>query len=278
MNGTIFFQVEVGGWNYSNEKKVDEKTTPLEMVQFLVPATKGVDGLIGLQLKKLVDFTKIEKIVDEAPLATNASELGKRIAFLNARKTSQAINEISALEKLQSKERSEVSQFIRLYLTRKIMANHGMFVNYAHAFPELHGKNEGKIRLISNNVQWKSIKKFAITEKTDPRTFMEFLGSFSASLDNKLESYLGEIVDLKKIETMLNRGPQGKTASDLEKIFPFLNGNDLKQAIASLAHDPSIPQWLHVYANRQMLEKSKLFVKFSQVEIPGMKRLLKKKT
>ncbi len=277
MTGTLSFHVDVGGWKDVLETNVDERTTSTEMLHILARTTKGVDGVIGAQLKRMIEFGKVETVLQEAPVAKSAAELGKTIAFLNTRKMSQVVNDVSALPGYQSKEQSEMGQFIRLYVTRRLLAQAGMYVNYAGVFSEIKGKNEGSIQLISNNKQWPCVKKMAMEETTSPRTIMEFMGSFVVSMDNKIESYLSKLVDLNKIDEALANGPQGKTASDLDKLFLFLDGHELKQAISSLTKDAQLEKWLHVYACRNALEKCKIFVKYSQVEIPGLKRLLKKK-
>lgn len=285
MDGAIVFQVNTGGWTFNAQKNVDTNTSAWEMLQFLVHTTKGVDGVVGLGLKKMVDFGKVEAVLREAPETKNPHELGKTIAFLNTRKISQVINEVSALEGYQTKEKNEIAQFIRLYSTRLLMARAQMFANYSGEFFEAKGSMAGKITMISNNVQWSCVKKMSMLEETSPRTIMEFMGSFSVSMDNKMEHYLGKIVDLKKMGTFLDSSPSGKSAGELESVFRFLAGSELTKNIEQLVANSNISmsekeklvKLLHVYAVRCVLEKCKVFVKYAQVDIPGLKRLLKKK-
>lgn len=285
MDGTITFRVDTAGWKYSSEKNVNASTSAWEMLTFLVPTTRGVDSVVGKQLRRLVDFSKVDAVMSEAPLAKSMSELGKTIAFLNARKLSQVINDVSALPGYQSKEKGEIAQFIRVYLVRKQLASANVFANFSGEFPSLSGKDEGTIQLISNNPQWKSVKKMTILDTMSPRTVMEFMGSYCATIDNRIEHYLGQTADLQKMSTFLDSAPSGKSAGELESVFQFLAGNELKKMSESISSAAKIPamekermsKLLHVYAVRKVLENCKIPVNYSQIDIPGLKRLLKKK-
>jgi hypothetical protein len=163
------------------------------------------------------------------------------------------------------------------------LAHSGVYLNYSGHFAEAKAVQDGKIQLIANYAGWQAIKKMVVTEKTLPRTFMEFLGSFSVSMENKLESYMKRVVDMKRMDEVLKNAPPGKTAPDLEKISQFYGGHELNGVIDSLSKTAKgieplkMAQLLRVYATRKLIEPTKQCALYSQVDIPGLKRLLKKK-
>ncbi len=286
MENTLDFSVDLGGWKAHQTKTVTPSASPSEILFFLTQTTQGVDPLVEAGVRKIVDFSIIEKALAENPVSQSESNWGNRIAFLNSRKMGQAISEASALEKFQKKEQGEMAQFIRLIAVRKILAHHNVFVNYAQFYPALQLKEMGgHIQLIANYPGWKAIKKMTLHEKSGPRTFIEFLGSYSVSMDKKMEQYLGEVVDLKKVDAALAKGPAGKTAADLEKLAFFLGSTQFAHEMDSIVasskrtgeNNEKLGGLVRVYAYRRALEPCKLFVLYSQVEIPGLKRLLKKK-
>ena len=141
----------------------------------------------------------------------------------------------------------------------------------------------GYIQFIANYPQWKCVKKFTITEKTGPKTFMEFLISYSLSLDNKLEQYLYEIVDMKEVDVFIQKAPAGKGIPVWETAH-YLGQKELEETIQKVSRVSSdetlnkeLASFIRVYATRKVLRASGLLVEPSQIEIPGLKRLLKKK-
>ncbi|MFH0970449.1 MAG: hypothetical protein V1776_03245 [Candidatus Diapherotrites archaeon] len=280
---TFFFQADFPGWKSTLTREVTSATSPWEFIEWLSQTTKEIDGLIESSLAAWIDITPINEALKEAPHSSETRNFGQTLAFLNTRKFSQLVNTVSSIEGLQKKEQGELGQFIRLYATRKILSNYHVHLNYAAHFSEIKKFEEGKIQLIANYSGWQCVKKYVVTSQTQPRTFMEFLGSFSVSMEKKLESYLRETADIKKLDSFIANAPKGKTANDLEKLSQFYASDETKNtireiALASTAKEKGkIESTLYVYTARKLLEPCKLFCLYSQVEIPGLKRLLKKK-
>lgn len=283
MENTLLFEAEFPSWRNSFEKTITSSTTEGELLSLLSQTTYGVDGLIGVCLQKLVDFPKIDLALKEIPLSKNPADFGKTLAAFNTRGFSKIVNELADLPGLQKKEQGEMAQFIRLYCVRRVLAHSGVYLNYSAHFSEAKPFVDGKIQLIANYDSWKAVKKMVTHEKSLPRTTMEFLGSFSVSMENKLESYLKQVVDMKKMDELIKQAPQGKTAGDLEKISAYYASDAVSHAIDSLAKtgkgiEPiKLSIILRVYLARKLVEPTKQFALYAQVEIPGLKRLLKKK-
>ncbi len=280
----IDFRVELGKWKYS-QRALIEDDLKAEELPLLARATEGVDGVQEYALKKIVNLSPLEPFLAEA---RREKDLGKALAIFSSRKFGAAVNEISSGEKRQAKEQKEIQQFIRLYSARKILSENGFFLNYGMAAEaaknekkEVGNFGEGYIQFISTYPKWKCIKKYRVTAQTDSRTLAEFMSAYCVSLDQKFEFYLRQFFDMGLIDEQLKKGP-AKGASYSE-IVVFLNGSELSATLTkALKKNPAANHgiflhYLRAYAARKALRERGLFVEYSQVDVPGLKRLLKKK-
>jgi len=145
--------------------------------------------------------------------------------------------------------------------------------------------SDGKyIQFVANYEGWVSIRKLTVEEKTDPKTIMEFLGGLGTSIDSKVEENLRKIVDLDKVDTAITALELGKkdTAKALEEVNSRKVGSVIKEITENL-EDLSKPekkeltQFCKVYAMKKVLKQCVIMVDYSEIEIPGMKRVKKKK-
>lgn len=142
---------------------------------------------------------------------------------------------------------------------------------------------DNSIQFFANYEDWKVIKKLKIESATDPRTIMEFLASLTGSVDTKIEVNLRKIVDLKQVDDFLDSLELGK--GDVSKALEIINGRKLSSIINSICDLPALQKnekkevadFCKAYASRVALKKCKIEVDYSNVEIPGMKRLKKVK-
>jgi len=143
---------------------------------------------------------------------------------------------------------------------------------------------EEAIQFVANCKGWQSIKKLKITEETDSKTILEFLASLNTGLDRKAEESLGKIVDLSKLNAVLNEiMGSGKKA---EEAIQAVNGvqvnkvvNEMIEGLSNLQKNEQkeISDFLKVYAMRKALKQAKIRVDYSEINIPGMKRTQKTK-
>ncbi|MFH1587177.1 MAG: DUF2666 family protein [Candidatus Diapherotrites archaeon] len=143
--------------------------------------------------------------------------------------------------------------------------------------------DEKYINFIANYDDWVSIKKLKIEPETDGRMVAEFLASLGTNIDGKIEQNLGKIVDLSRVDAAIAELELGKkdTGKALEEVasrkvnsvikeiteLPELQKNEIKE----------MQQFCKVYAMRKALKQCGLQVDYSEIDIPGMKRLKKKK-
>lgn len=144
---------------------------------------------------------------------------------------------------------------------------------------------EKYIQFIANYDDWVSIKKLKIEPTTDPRQVMEFLASFCTSVDKKVEENLRKTVDLGKLDKALEEIAFSKKGEGISKVIESASSgkiNSTAKEISSIeglqkGEQKEIEGFCKVYAMRKALKKCGLNVDYSEIEIPGMKRLTKKK-
>ncbi|MFA5357906.1 MAG: DUF2666 family protein [archaeon] len=142
---------------------------------------------------------------------------------------------------------------------------------------------EGSIQFISNYEDWKAIKKIKITEETAPKTVAEFLASLSTSLDTKVESNLRKVVALDKLDAAITELGFGK--GDSARALEEINSRKISAVINEITNreglqaneKKELQQFCKVYATKKALKACGLVVDYSEIDIPGMKRLKKKK-
>ena len=143
--------------------------------------------------------------------------------------------------------------------------------------------DEKYIQFIANYDDWVSIKKLKIEPATEPKTVMEFLASLNTSLDNKVESNLRKILELDRLDKVIDS--LGLAKREYDKALAGLNGRDVNGAIKEITEkDGLMPNekseladFCKVYAARKVLKQIEMPIDYSQIKIPGMKKMKKAK-
>lgn len=144
-------------------------------------------------------------------------------------------------------------------------------------------EEEKYINFVANYDDWVSIKKLKVESATDPRTVMEFLAGLGTSLDSKIEANLRKLVALDKVDAAIAELQLGKkdTAKAIEEVNSRKVGSVIKEITAlpqyQSGEQKELEQFCRVYAMRKALKECSLAVDYSGINIPGMKRLTKKK-
>lgn len=146
--------------------------------------------------------------------------------------------------------------------------------------------DEKYIQFVANYDDWVSIKKLKIEPNMDPKTIMEFLASLTTSVDRKVEDNLKKIVDLKQVDDAVNAVfSGGKGAGAINEALAAVNSSKVNSAINAITEKPEwqkneqkeIQGFCKAYAMRVALKKCGLTIDYSEIEVPGMKRAMKKK-
>lgn len=147
---------------------------------------------------------------------------------------------------------------------------------------------EKYIQFIANYNDWVCIKKMKIIPETEPRAILEFLASLGTSFDKKVEQNLGRVVDIVKLNNALDSALMnisGKSADELGKVIAAVNGSAINSIIREIVSEKGfeksvakeLEQFLKAYAIRRALKEAGLGVDYSEIDIPGMKRVKKAK-
>ncbi len=151
------------------------------------------------------------------------------------------------------------------------------------------GEDEKYIQFIANYDDWVAIRKMKITETTGAKAVLEFLASLGSGFDRKIGQNLGKIIDIVQLDNALNEAlvdSAGKSAEELGKIIALVRGPKINKVISELiekvpglenAEKKEIEQFAKAYAMRKALRECGLAVDYSEIEIPGMKKIKRAK-
>ncbi len=142
---------------------------------------------------------------------------------------------------------------------------------------------EGRIQFLANYADWKAIKKIEITEKTTPKSVMEFLAGLTISFDSRIENNLRKIVELDELDKAIEALELGK--KDVAKAIDEVKSRKLSSVIKKITEIEGLQKnekkelvgFCKAYAMKKTLKQTGVIVDYSEIEIPGMKRLRKKK-
>ena len=132
MDKSIQFIANYDDWVSIKKLKIEEKTEPKTIMEFLASLGTGIDNKIALNLGKIVDIKKLDSVIKEVKLGKTEEEIASALKELNSRKISSAIKEITGLEKFQANEKKEMEQFCKVYAARKILAECGLMADYSN--------------------------------------------------------------------------------------------------------------------------------------------------
>jgi hypothetical protein len=144
---------------------------------------------------------------------------------------------------------------------------------------------EEGIQLVANYGELKAVKKLKIEPATDSRAIMEFLASLETGIDRKIEENLCKIVDLAKVDAAIKELGLGKGGENAATAIAEVASRKVNSVITEVCSKPELQKneqkeligFCKVYALRKALNETGLSVDYCSVEIPGMKRLMKKK-
>ncbi|MBS3057317.1 MAG: DUF2666 family protein [Candidatus Diapherotrites archaeon] len=151
------------------------------------------------------------------------------------------------------------------------------------------GEDEKYIQFIANYDDWVAIRKMKITETTGAKAVLEFLASLGSGFDRKIAQNLGKIIDVVQLDNALNDvlvDSAGKSAEELGKIIALVRGPKINKVISELVGkvpnlesgvQKEIEQFAKAYAMRKALRECGLQVDYSEIEIPGMKKIKRAK-
>lgn len=140
------------------------------------------------------------------------------------------------------------------------------------------------IQFVANYDDWVAIKKLKIEPNMDPRMIMEFLASLGIGIDAKVEENLAKVVELDKLDSVLDEaleGASGKGEAAIAKAIAAVNSRAVSSTVNEITakegfqknEQKELQQFCKVYATRKAFSALGLPVDYTSVDIPGMKKL-----
>ncbi|MDP6670532.1 MAG: DUF2666 family protein [archaeon] len=146
MEKIIQFVANYEDWQAIKKLKVEEKTTPKMVMEFLTSLGVSLDNKIEANLRKTVDLDKLDAVLGEISYGKTEEEIATALKALNSRAVTSVIKEITELEELQKNERKELNQFCKVYAARKALKNCELNVDYSSVnVPGMKRKKEKKV-------------------------------------------------------------------------------------------------------------------------------------
>lgn len=132
MDDTIQFIANYRDWVAVKKLKIEEKTDPMMIAEFLASLSNSFDRKIGENLGKIVKLENVDAVLtEELGKVRGAEGIAKALSVVAGTKMNKAINEITGALELQKKEKQEVIDFCKVYAMRKALKQAGLMVDYS---------------------------------------------------------------------------------------------------------------------------------------------------
>lgn len=129
----IQFIAKLGNWIAVRKLKVEEKTEPLTVMEFLAGLSVSFDGKIEEFLGKEIELARLNAALDEEleGLGKGKKGISEALARVNSAKINRIINELCEKPDWQKKEKNELKEFCKVYALRKAFKKAGLKVDYS---------------------------------------------------------------------------------------------------------------------------------------------------
>ncbi|MBI4052645.1 MAG: DUF2666 family protein [Candidatus Diapherotrites archaeon] len=131
MDKSIQLIANYDDWVAIKKLKIEEKTDPRTVMEFLASLTISVDKKVEQNLGKLVDLKKLDAMLAELPAGKSEAEIAEILKAASSGKVNGVINEITAVESLQKNEQKELAGFCKVYALKKALGKAGLSVDYS---------------------------------------------------------------------------------------------------------------------------------------------------
>ncbi len=136
----IQFVANYDNWVAVKKLKIESSTQPVTIMEFLASLTISVDAKVEENLKKVVNLSKLDSALNELNLGKG--DTSKALAEVSSRNISAVINEITALTNLQANEQKELTEFCKIYATKKALKACQVKADYSSV--NIPGMKKGK--------------------------------------------------------------------------------------------------------------------------------------
>ncbi len=142
MDKSIQFVASYDDWVSVKKLKIEEKTDPKTIMEFLASLGTGINAKVEGNLKKAVRLEKLDAAINGIKAGKTEEEIAAALKELNTRAISQVIKEITDLPQFQANEKKELEGFCRAYAARQTLKKCGVVVDYSEV--EIPGMKKHK--------------------------------------------------------------------------------------------------------------------------------------
>jgi len=127
----IQFIANYDEWKAVRKLKVDEKTDPRTVMEFLASLGTALDSKIEANLRRVIELDTLDSALAELQEGKGRELIAEVLAEINSRKISRVIKEICEKPELQKNEQRELIGFCRVYALKKALKKAGIDVEYS---------------------------------------------------------------------------------------------------------------------------------------------------
>ena len=131
MEKVIQFIANYDEWKAVRKLKVDEKTDPRTVMEFLASLGTALDSKIEANLRRVIELDTLDSALAELQEGKGRELIAEVLAEINSRKISRVIKEICEKPELQKNEQRELIGFCRVYALKKALKKAGIDVEYS---------------------------------------------------------------------------------------------------------------------------------------------------
>jgi len=120
-------------WVAIKKLKVEEKTDPRIVMEFLAGLGTAIDRKVESNLKKIVKLEKLDAVLkEEVKPGKSEANIAEVLAAVNGRKINAVIGEICDFNPdMQKNEKKELEDFCKVYAMRKALKECMLNVDYS---------------------------------------------------------------------------------------------------------------------------------------------------
>ncbi len=130
----IQFVAKYDDWIAVRKLKIEEKTDPIVVAEFLAGLTNSVDSKVGENLKKILNLSELDKVLESLEYGKSEQEISQVLAHINSGKINKLINAAIDLlpeEKFQKNQKKELTDFCKVYAMKTALKKCGLMSDYS---------------------------------------------------------------------------------------------------------------------------------------------------
>lgn len=119
------------GWVAIKKLKIEPSTDARTVMQFLASLGISIDKKVEDNLRKIVALDKLDAALKELTGGKKQENIALVLETVSSGKVNKVIKEICEIEGMQPREKSELTEFCKVYALKKALKESGLFIDYS---------------------------------------------------------------------------------------------------------------------------------------------------